>query len=217
LKEKFEMGMMTRLLTAGAFAAAMTAGVAQAATVSFTATGSSGVPAGYGVNTGTATWLTEPAIVDGTAGGFRSPYDELGAPGTLGYSDYYTVGSPNLQGSPAVLSLAKALNVFSMLWGSVDRYNAVEFCFGTTCDRVTGSEIADAAPANFGTGNAIVDFTADFAFDRISFFSNEGTGGTDIAAFEFAIAPVPVPLPAGGLLLLGALGGIAALRRRKTA
>lgn len=27
----------------------------------------------------------------------------------------------------------------------------------------------------------------------------------------------PVPLPAGGLLLLGALGGIAALRRRKTA
>lgn len=29
--------------------------------------------------------------------------------------------------------------------------------------------------------------------------------------------PVPIPLPAGGLLLIGALGGLAALRRRKMA
>ncbi|MBE0414688.1 MAG: VPLPA-CTERM sorting domain-containing protein [Yoonia sp.] len=27
--------------------------------------------------------------------------------------------------------------------------------------------------------------------------------------------PTPVPLPAGGLLLVGALGGLAALRRRR--
>jgi hypothetical protein len=157
-----------------------------------------------------------PDVVDGyLPSNYRSPYDELGAPGTPGYSDYYTVGSPNLQVSPATLLLNSARKTFSMLWGSIDTYNAVEFCLGATCDKVTGSEIAAGIPTNeFGSKNAIVRFSSDFDFDRISFYSNEGLSG-DRAAFEFAVAAVP--LPAGGLLLLGALGGIAALRRRKTA
>lgn len=37
----------------------------------------------------------------------------------------------------------------------------------------------------------------------------------DGAEFDFEVAAA-VPLPAGGLLLIGALGGLAALRRRKT-
>lgn len=188
-----------------------------AATVTFTASGSTGVPAGYGVNIGAATWATAPATVDGSVTNeFRSPYDELGAMGTSGYSDYFTVGSPGKPGSPAVLFLSTARKTFSMLWGSVDSYNAVSLCAGATCATVTGTQVSKAAPANFGTGNAIVNFTADFAFDTVSFFSNYGQKA-DVAAFEFAVSPVPVPLPAGGLLLLGALGGIAALRRRKAA
>ena len=43
-------------------------------------------------------------------------------------------------------------------------------------------------------------------------FSN---GGTAHFSIETAAAPSTVPLPAGGLLLLSALGGIAALRRRR--
>lgn len=39
-------------------------------------------------------------------------------------------------------------------------------------------------------------------------------GGIAHFSIETVAAPSPVPLPAGGLLLLGALGGIAALRRR---
>ena len=35
------------------------------------------------------------------------------------------------------------------------------------------------------------------------------------AGFDFEVA-APVPVPAAGLLLLAALGGLAALRRRKT-
>jgi hypothetical protein len=41
------------------------------------------------------------------------------------------------------------------------------------------------------------------------------TGSTAGAGFDVEVAAT-VPVPAGGLLLLGALGGIAALRRRKS-
>jgi hypothetical protein len=40
-----------------------------------------------------------------------------------------------------------------------------------------------------------------------------GTGASSGATFTLAA----VPVPAGGLLLIGALGGLAALRRRKVA
>lgn len=45
--------------------------------------------------------------------------------------------------------------------------------------------------------------------------SNDNYGFADGALAGIGIAPVPVP--AAGLMLLGALGGLAALRRRKTA
>ena len=41
-----------------------------------------------------------------------------------------------------------------------------------------------------------------------------GLGGR--ANFTVSLDAAPVPLPAGGLLLMGALGGLAALRRRKS-
>ena len=37
----------------------------------------------------------------------------------------------------------------------------------------------------------------------------------DGASFDFDVTISPIPLPAGGLLLIGALGGLAVLRRRK--
>ncbi|MEO6300026.1 MAG: VPLPA-CTERM sorting domain-containing protein, partial [Paracoccaceae bacterium] len=44
-----------------------------------------------------------------------------------------------------------------------------------------------------------------------------GTSGFANFSLQLVAFPVsPVPLPAGGLLLLGALGGVAALRRRKS-
>lgn len=44
---------------------------------------------------------------------------------------------------------------------------------------------------------------------------NAADGGRAHFSVAFEAAPAPVPLPAGGLLLLSALGGIAVLRRRR--
>jgi hypothetical protein len=60
----------------------------------------------------------------------------MGLPETGGYSVYFTVGSPNLQGSPLFLLPNSAPETFSMLWGSIDTYNAVECCVESTCDKV---------------------------------------------------------------------------------
>lgn len=46
--------------------------------------------------------------------------------------------------------------------------------------------------------------------------SFENAGGDNVGAVLSGVSLAAVPLPAGGLLLIGALGGLAALRRRKT-
>lgn len=47
--------------------------------------------------------------------------------------------------------------------------------------------------------------------------SKDGMEGAAMASIFGEVDPAPVPLPAGGLLLLGAIGGLAAVRRRKAA
>lgn len=209
------MDMMTRLLTAGAVAAVTTAGAAGAATV--TATASTGVVAGYGTNIGSATWTDAPStIVGNLSNEYRSPVGD-------GVTPYFTVGTPSLDesDSPAILNMSSR-SFFSMLWGSIDAENAVLFSNGVLTALYTGEVIRTALDPDgtAGVTNAIVSFNLDFDFTTVSFFANYNPGenpptGADRAAFEFQVAPVPVP--AAGFLLIGALGGLAALRRRKTA
>ena len=107
-------------------------------------------------------------------------------------------------------------STFTLLWGSIDSYNSIEFLLGGVSQLLyTGTDLINQSlfdPLS-GTGPnyeqvALVNFS-NFAngFDKVTFKSTQ-------AAFEMALPPVPVP--AAGLLLLGALGGLAALRRRKT-
>jgi opacity protein-like surface antigen len=76
-----------------------------------------------------------------------------------------------------------------------------------------------SGPPSFDTvGLAFLDGLSVIA-DRVRFKAT-GTGTADDGSFNVTAAGLSVaevPLPAGGLLLLGAIGGIAALRRRKAA
>ena len=50
--------------------------------------------------------------------------------------------------------------------------------------------------------------------DGVMTFSSQSNGRRNVS-FSSTTVPAPVPLPAAGFLLVGALGGLAALRRRK--
>ncbi len=67
---------------------------------------------------------------------------------------------------------------------------------------------------NIGVGDTVLStvFTVPNLSQTLLFTWTNSTAG---AGFDVEVAAA-VPLPAGGLLLIGALGGIAALRRRKT-
>jgi hypothetical protein len=137
--------------------------------------------------------VSDPGLVPGTR---RSPWEGTSLDGSV-YSSItgevtYTFGSLHTS--------------FSLVWGSPDSYNSLEFYNGTTLvATILGTSIVGCCGGNIV--NSLVTIS-DLQFDSVTFIS-----GTP--AFEYANISAAVPLPAGGLLLLGALGGLAALRRRK--
>ncbi len=111
-------------------------------------------------------------------------------------------------GSSASYTFGNLKKSIDLLWGTPDSYNFIEFYLaGVLVDSIGG---ADTGITDFAdqTTNQFVTVASAFDFDSVTYRS------TTANAFEFATVS-PVPVPAAGLLLLGALGGIAALRRRK--
>lgn len=86
---------------------------------------------------------------------------------------------------------------------------------------VNGSNPTNTNPDSFG-----VNFFASFGGDGTAttgsvlylFFDDDGANNDDNHDdLVIRMTASPIPLPAGGLLLIGALGGLALLRRRKAA
>lgn len=224
----------------GGFVAAATlalglSGAVQAATVTVHAQSTQGpgnmahvFAAGYGANTPTgATWDVDPTVANPPLTvnlDYKSPF--LNTP-IADDQDYFAVSTRDASNgngttTPAVLSFASAQTSFKMLWGSVDRVNVIEFfSMGSSVFTYTGNQLGaflglvppGSAPGSFE--EVVLLSFSDFAggsFDEIKFTSGSRP------AFEFALPdPAVIPVPAAGLLLLTAMGGMLALRRRSAA
>jgi hypothetical protein len=188
------------LIAAAALAIGL-AGAAPAATVSFSA-----LPANSAPNP-TITAQSGQVIADtaGTVGGVRfSPWAGTAGAATniftsvgIGFAEY---AFSTLKGS------------LSFVWGSPDGFNSVEFYRGgSLIDTVMGMGNGTNLALPTASVTAIGD---NMGFDTVRFVSAR-------KAFEYGFVTAadlaPIPVPAAGLLLLTAVGGVAALRRRKAA
>ncbi len=151
---------------------------------------------------------------------FCSPFD----PGIFGTNQ--TIGSTPLAGwqtlpfwatwqSPSrsnvnVLSFAGVQRSLSLLWGSYDVGNLIEFVLnGAVVGSVAGNQLG-VTVGNPGRGAALVNLSG-IRFNEVRFSSTLG-------GFEYSnlvVAPVPLPLPVAGLA--AALGLLGLVRRRRSA
>jgi hypothetical protein len=172
---------------------------------------------GYDVSGGA---LVDPAVTKPNV--YLTPGTDIKGPDLV--NDSANVGSYNVTsklddpaGAASPIVVSNLPGLLSILWGSVDSYNLIEFFDGDTLvGSVTGSDIAALAglsgqanaAGNFGF-DANVSFQGTFDAVKLSFIPGVGTG----VAFEVATA-VPEP---GTYALMGAglaMLGFAARRRR---
>lgn len=149
----------------------------------------------------TATTGTVFENVTGSIGGLRrTPWEGT----ALAATGLYTSVS---RGGSATYDFGSARSALSFLWGSPDTYNnlVIELSGGGGSTTINGAAVQPpvAVGANFVTISGIG------MFDTVTFKS----GGN---AFEYANVAA-VPLPAAGLLLVGGLGALGLMGRRKVA
>ena len=201
--------MFKRLVTATAFSI-LSLTAAQATTITSVNTTGSAVPVNLNdsliLPTGAA-WDVSgtPASVTGSASGlYLSPIDDGAAGGLDETTSYWNLTG----GNTGIMDFTGTHTSLSFLWGSVDTYNAVEFWLNGNVVATIISAMLVPAPTPGTSGGASFVTVAGLTFDEVHFTT---TGNS----FEFMGVSAAVPLPAGGLLLIGAIGGLAALRRRK--
>jgi hypothetical protein len=135
----------------------------------------------------------------------RSPWDapNSGISPILSTSVYSAV-----RNGGAIFDFASDRVGLSLVWGTPGPRNVLElFLNGVSQLRLTGTDAVGPNGASYSRFTQITDVR----FDRAVFSAGN-------PAFEFGnLTIAAVPLPAGGLLLIGALGGLMILRRRQAA
>ncbi len=155
------------------------------------------------------------------------------------------IASTKLESFNGVLSFSTTSSVrgsAQLTYNTVNLMNTREkgfFTFNVVPDTFDGDAVFSVAGTD-GTGNTISysenllsGFSPVLRFNEFTFGGASAFDFTNVAALSFKIDSTStrgnvdgqlasievsaVPVPAAGLLLLGALGGAAALRRRKTA
>ena len=195
------MGMMTKLLAACAVASAMAGGLAQASTI--TSTGITGNPnctaVGFAANT--------KGTIDVNAGAsFNADFVNADNAGNFCFN------MKNSSLTTAVVTLAVATvnqgTAANFGWGFVGGVKLVSAQLGTLWTVQQGAFASNSFKFQLAAGQEIF-------FDWI-YGNPYTTAGLATPKINFAVFAVPVPIPAAGFLLIAALGGLAALRRRKS-
>jgi hypothetical protein len=153
---------------------------------------------------------TDPVYFDNVAGNQTSGSTVIARSPWEG-TDHEATGlfSSVQRGGSATFEFATTQNFISLIWGSPDDYNDMTI----TLSGVAGEHVVNGEDV-FGTKGtlaSLVEITG-VKFDTLLLT----TGNTN--AFEFAnLETAVVPLPAGVVLLLTGLGGMAMLRRKRAA
>jgi hypothetical protein len=196
-------------LLAIALSLGLTVGAASAATVSY----STVLPVAASPNLIASGTLGPAAVLDQNVTGTilnqrRSPWDAANSliDPLLPTSVYSAIRSTTATPASAYFNFDTVMRGLSFVWGTPGPLNRVElFLNGVSQVVLIGSTPQGATGAQ-----SVLVGISDVGFDRLVFSAGK-------PALEYAnlSAVAAVPLPAGGLLLLGAFGGIVALRRRK--
>ena len=210
--------MMIRKWIAAAVLVAGTTGVAHAAIqTTFTSGLTTQVDGAttYDFNTG-----AKPAGYTGDGWILPSSVSGMAAAPAGDSTAFLSVAFPHAAGTELFTAApGQSYNYFGLYWGSIDDYNWLTFYNGssvlgtfTGSDVIkTGTQLGDQTAA--GSNRYVNFFLNDQSFDRIEF-------GTSNFAFEsdnHAVGRVPVPEPGMFTLVLGALGAMFLMRRRRTA
>jgi hypothetical protein len=132
-----------------------------------------------------------------------------------GFLNQFSFGADVLNGGGGNVWNPAGLDSFMAIAGA----GTLAFSFST--DGNGGSSVTNGSnPDNSGPGiNFFASTNGDQSGKFVYLFLDDGGANNDDNHDDLVVRVdvAPVPLPAGGLLLIGALGGLAALRRRKKA
>ncbi|MEH6404371.1 MAG: VPLPA-CTERM sorting domain-containing protein [Sneathiella sp.] len=118
-------------------------------------------------------------------------------------------------GGSATYSGFGTATAVSLLWGSVDTYNSIEFWFnGVKNEVLTGTQALVGYVPAVGKGAGTIQILADAAFDTMIFKSS--SNAFEYANLQVTAVPLPAALPlyGAGIAVLGFMGW---RRRQKTA
>lgn len=165
-----------------------------------------------GLNQALDNWTVAPGTIDVIGNGYFDFY-----PGNGNYLDMN--GSTTQEATITTGSLGLVLGQTYRLTFNFGTNNnpgpfPVNLTFGLGSMAETIAMLSQPLPT---LASAVYDFVYDGSGDFLYFADTSGTPGDNGGPVIDNVSLSAVPLPAGGLLLIGALGGLVGLRRRKTA
>lgn len=185
---------------AASAAAVVLAGPASAMSISGTLAGLEGVVE----NTPGSALLVEPVGLSGTPYDFQAGF--IGSDDAGKFKFEFVNDSQN--------DMIVELSGFTILQDSISKFaGGVTTTFGAQAFSTDAGVLDQFSATTRLAAGAFIDLIIEYG-DPMGATGLGGPVGPDL---DFLIAATPVPLPAGAALMVTALGGMAAMRRRKSA